>query len=136
ESASLILVDTSAWIDYFRGIANEPVAKLDQALMDQSRVSITSTIFQEILQGTDSDATFARFERRLLSHPFVHPLHPIASYSAAARLYARCRRAGITVRSTIDCLIAQVAIEHGLDLLHNDSDFENMARVIPELKIY
>ncbi len=132
----MILVDTSVWIDYFRGIANEPVLKLDQALLDQSRVGLTATIFQEILQGTDSEATFARFERRLLTHPFVHPLHPVDSYSSAARLYTRCRRAGFTVRSTIDCLIAQIAIEHGLDLLHNDSDFENMARVIPELKIY
>ena len=132
----MILVDTSVWLDYFRRIDNDSAAKLDQALTDRKGIGITSTILQEILQGTDSDASFTRFERQLRSQPFFHPLHPIDSYSAAARLYARCRRAGVTIRSTIDCLIAQVAIEHGLDLLHNDGDFDKMALVIPELKIY
>jgi predicted nucleic acid-binding protein len=48
----------------------------------------------------------------------------------------RCRRKGMTIRSTIDCLIAQIAIEHDLELLHSDRDFENMVSVIPELKIH
>jgi predicted nucleic acid-binding protein len=132
----VILVDTSVWIDYFRGIDNVPAAKLDQALTIPQEICITSAILQEILQGSDSAASLARFERQLRVRMFYHPLHPIDSYVAAARLYSRCRRVGVTIRSTIDCLIAQVAIEHGLDLLHNDRDFEQMARVVPELRIY
>jgi predicted nucleic acid-binding protein len=132
----VILVDTSVWIDYFRGIDNAPAAKLDQALLGHQEIGITSAIFQEILQGSDSDASLTRFERQLRFRPFFQPLHPIESYVSAARLYSRCRRAGVTIRSTIDCLIAQIAIEHSLDLLHNDRDFEQMARVVPELSIY
>ncbi len=55
---------------------------------------------------------------------------------ARASLYARCRRAGVTPRSTIDCLLAQIAIEHNLLLLHSDRDFPRIAAVVPELKLY
>lgn len=55
----------------------------------------------------------------------------MASYEAAARLLVRCRRKDVTIRSTVDCLIAQVAIEHELYLVHNDRDFDYIAKVIP-----
>lgn len=66
---------------------------------------------------------------------FYHPWDPVDSYKEAALLYFRCRRGGVTVRSAIDCLIARIAIEHDLFLLHNDTDFENIARIIPELTL-
>jgi hypothetical protein len=64
------------------------------------------------------------------SQRFFHPKDPVESYARAARIYFACCRKGITVRSTIDCLIAQIALEHDLFLLHNDSDFIAMAPVI------
>ena len=67
------------------------------------------------------------------SQPFYHPRDPVESYREAALIYFRCRRAGVTVRSAIDCLIARIAIEHEVIVLHDDRDFENMAGVIPEL---
>jgi predicted nucleic acid-binding protein len=60
----------------------------------------------------------------------------MASYESAARLYFLCRKKGITIRSTIDFLIAQTAIENNLVLMHNDEDFNTMAKVIKELKVY
>jgi predicted nucleic acid-binding protein len=72
--------------------------------------------------------------RYLGSQHFYHPRDPIESYREAALIYFR-RRAGITIRSSVDCLIARVAIEHDLLLLHDDRDFEAMARVVPELTL-
>lgn len=80
-------------------------------------------------------AKFGYLAEYLRSQTFYHPRDPVDSYREAALIYFRCRRAGITVRSAVDCLIARVAIEHELALLHDDSDFDNMVRVIPELTL-
>jgi predicted nucleic acid-binding protein len=132
----VILVDTSVWIDYLRNNNNEAVAKLETVLERKYPYGITGVIYQEILQGADSESSFTRLDQYLRTQRFFHPRDPIASYKEAANLYFRCRRNGVTIRSTIDCLIAQVSIEHGLKLLHNDVDFDRMAGVIPELELF
>jgi hypothetical protein len=66
---------------------------------------------------------------------FFHPKDPVDSFAEAARIFFLCRKKGLTIRSAIDCLIAQIAMEHDLLLLHSDQDFHLMANVIP-LKIY
>jgi predicted nucleic acid-binding protein len=132
----MFLVDTSVWVDYLRGREAEPVEKLQGILDAGQPFGITSAIYQEILQGADSEAALDRLDAYFRTQVFYRPADPVASFAAAARLPARCRRAGVTVRSTIDCLIAQVAIEHDLLLLHRDRDFELMAGVLPELKLY
>lgn len=132
----MILVDTSVWIDYLKGRTTEAAAQFSRVLDEGQPFGITSVIYQEILQGADSDTSFARLDKYLRTQLFFHLLDPVASYTEAARLYYRCRRVGITLRSTIDCLIAQTAIEHGLVLLHNDRDFEAIAKVTPELTLY
>jgi predicted nucleic acid-binding protein len=131
----MILVDTSVWIDYFKGNPTEGVAKLAQALDEEKPCGLSSAIYQEILQGADSEFSFARFNRYLSSQLLFHPAHPLKSFADAAQIYLRCRRAGYTIRSTIDCLIAQIAIENDLWLLHSDKDFDYIAAVIPELRI-
>ena len=132
----MFLVDTSVWVDYFRDIPTESVEKLQNILDSSLHYGITSDILQEILQGTDSDAAFIRMERYFRNQIFYHPRDPISSYIEAARIYARCRRVGLTVRSTIDCLVAQIAVEQGLLLLHSDKDFDWIASVVPELEIF
>lgn len=132
----MVLVDTSVWIDYLRGSRTSGVRKLDGLLEQRGSFGITSLIYQEVLQGADSEASLARLDAYLGTQRFFHPLDPVISHTEAARLYARCRRAGVTIRSTIDCLIAQIAIEHKLELLHSDRDFDRLARVVPELSLY
>ncbi|HYO13233.1 MAG TPA: PIN domain nuclease [Thermoanaerobaculia bacterium] len=132
----MFLVDTSVWIDYLRERSTQAATKFKNILDQKQPFGITSVIYQELLQGTDSDISFSRLGKFLRTQIFYHPLDPLESYAEAARLYARCRRAGITIRSSIDCLIAQVAIEHRLLLLHSDTDFDQMAKVVPELSIY
>lgn len=125
----MILVDTSALIDFLRGIDNKSTRKFKKVLMHKIPFGITSVIFQEILQGAKSEQEYSTLKTYLETQHFFYPLHAVDSFAQAAKLYLACRKKDITVRSTIDCLIAQIAIEHNLLLLHNDSDFEALAKV-------
>ncbi len=132
----MFLVDTSIWIGYLRGARTRPVAWFGEILERDYPFGLTSVIYQEVLQGADSEADFERLAEYLGTQRFYEPQDGAASFAEAARLYFRCRRAGVTVRSTIDCLIARVAIEHQLFLVHDDRDFERMASVVPGLLLY
>lgn len=131
----MILVDTSVLIDFFRGNKNEASQKFKKVLERGVPFGITSFVYQEILQGAKMEDEYHLLNEYLLTQRFYLPRDPIQSFAAAARIYFDCRRNGLTVRSTIDCVIAQIAIEHELLLLHNDSDFDAMAGVVP-IKIY
>jgi len=96
---------------------------------------ISLLIFQEVLQGAKSDAEYESLKEYLATQHFYHLNHPIESYAGAANIYMQCRNEGVTIRSTIDCLIAETALENDLFLLHSDIDFDAIARVSP-LKIY
>jgi predicted nucleic acid-binding protein len=133
--ANVYLVDTSAWLDYLKGIKSPVVTKLTEVLDRQIPFGITGVIYQEILQGAGTEEDFALLEEYFGTQRFYHPCDLVETYRSAAALYARCRRGGVTPRSTVDCFIAQVAIEHELQLIHSDRDFTAMARVIHELKI-
>lgn len=126
----MILVDTSVLIDLFKGDDNPAVAAFRDIIRKQIPFGITSVIYQEILQGAKSEKEYLTLKEYLSTQRFFHPKDPLASYAGAANIFYTCRRKGITVRSTIDCLIAQVVIEHQLFLLHNDQDFTAMAPVI------
>ncbi len=131
----MILVDTSAWIGYLRGDERPAVARL-QALLDRGvPVAVTSVVAQELLQGVATPEAFGRLERYLASQVRVEPSDPWLAAVEAARIYGACRAAGVTVRSTVDCLIARIAIEHDLPLLHDDRDFDEMARVVSDLRL-
>ncbi len=131
----MFLVDTSVWLDFFEGRENRPVSRFEGILSQNLPFGITGMIFQEVLQGADSQEDFSRLSMYLSTQRFYHSLDPVGSYQQAANLYFRCRRQGVTIRSTVDCLIAQIAIEHGLQLLHNDRDFVHMAKVVTDLRL-
>ena len=125
----MILVDTSVLIDFFKGIKNPAEVKFKSILEQDIPFGITSLIYQEVLQGAKSEKEYAGLKKYLSSQRFFHPQDPIETFAKAAGIYFRCRKKGITVRSTVDCMIAQIAIESELLLLHNDRDFEAMAAV-------
>lgn len=132
----MILVDTSVLIDYFKGVENLATKALDTILERRIPYGISDFIYQELLQGSRTEAEFEQQKEYLETLQF-YQLHPGRySYEKATYLNFLCRKAGITIRSTIDLIIAETAIENNLFLLHNDRDFDNMARVINELKIY
>jgi predicted nucleic acid-binding protein len=127
----MILVDTSVLIDFFRGKKNAATRRFRTVLEQNLPFGITSFIFQEVLQGAKTEREYGRLRKYLSTQRFYHPNSPLNSFEAAARLYFECRKKGITIRSTIDCLVAQITIENNLALLHNDRDFEAMSAVVP-----
>lgn len=133
---SRYLVDTSVWIDFFRKRKTPAVEKFYSLLDTPDCYGITELIYQEILQGALHEQDFQNLANYLSSQPFFYPKHGVETYGQAAHLYFSCRRQGVTIRSTIDCLIAQIAIEHDLILLHSDNDFLHITQVVPKLKLY
>jgi predicted nucleic acid-binding protein len=118
----VILVDSSVWIDYFRGAASPQAEKLD-ALLGKEPVAIGDLILTEVLQGFSNDRQFNAAKRLLGTLGFV-VLGGEAIAVEAARNFRRLRALGITVRKTIDTIIATRCITSGYDLLHSDSDFD------------
>ena len=132
----MVLVDTSVWVDYLRGAATAQVRALKELLAGEEIVGTAPIILQEILQGADSDERFEKWRRYFVDLWCYVPRHPVDTHVDAARLYHTCRRAGKTPRSSNDCLIARIAVEYGLELLHGDRDFEAIASVDSRLKLY
>lgn len=127
----MILVDTSVLIDFLKGSKTEGSRKLQDILERKIPFGITSFILQEVLQGAASEKGFSLLRRYLSSQRFYHLKDPVDSFTEAAKLYMKCRKKGVTIRSTIDCLIAQTALENNLILLHNDNDFDAISKVVP-----
>lgn len=130
----MYLVDTSVWVDYIRGKDTPAVSLLDELLSIPSATGINDQIYLEILQGARDEAAFRKFQRYFSSQRFYDFADSRKSHAAAAALYCKARRQGVTVRSSIDCLIAQSALEHGLVLLHQDRDYLSLGRIAPKLK--
>ena len=132
----MYLVDTSVWIDYLRGRESPPVVALRELLAGDEAVGITPIVLQEILQGADSSERFEKWRKYFSGLRCYLPENLVASHVAAARLYQSCRRSGKTPRSSNDCLVAQAAIENALVLLHDDRDFDSIAAVVRELRLF
>ena len=122
----MILVDSSVWIDYFRGTATAQAEKLD-SLLGAELLAVGDLILTEVLQGFGSDRDFNQ-AKKLLTSLTVIPLGGQAIAIQAARNFRTLRRLGVTVRKTIDTVIATRCIESGYDLLHNDRDFDPFAK--------
>ena len=125
-----MLVDTSVWVDHFNGYESTPQARLDRALRDDEPVLLCGIVLTEILMGLGAEAEAARIADLLRAFDFVPD--PVSDdYVAAAGLFRACRARGLTIRSTIDCVIAQLCIRDGTPLLTKDRDFSSIARVAP-----
>lgn len=118
----MILVDSSVWIDYFRGVSCAETRHLD-ALLGREPLLIGDLILTEVLQGFESDADF-RTASELLSLFETVPLAGSVVCERAARNFRALRRKGVSVRKTIDTIIATSCIENGYTLLHRDRDFD------------
>jgi len=130
----LILIDTSAFIEFLNKTGSPFDREIELLLNNNEDVAIADIILMEALQGIRDDTNYAEVRKSLLSFPF-YSLKNIYSYIAAADLYRKCRKKGLTIRNTIDLLIAQIAIENDLFLLHNDRDFDTLTEIC-SLKIY
>lgn len=123
----MVLIDTSVWITVLRD-RNGEAQQLAQWLDGRDAV-LTRFSQLELLQGALNESEWRLLDEYLQTQIYVEP--QASTWAAAARIYFELRRAGRTVRSPIDCCIAQLALEHDLLLLHDDRDFETIARVRP-----
>jgi predicted nucleic acid-binding protein len=120
----VILVDTSAWVEFLRGTGSPVCEAVDRSLAGD--IAICDAISMEVLAGARDDRQLLQL-RGLLARATVLPTTP-ADHEAAAAMYRACRSRGETVRKLIDCLIGTVAVSADVEVLHADVDFETLAR--------
>lgn len=131
----MLLVDTSVWIDFLGGHSTRAVHHFRERLDTGEAFALTDLIYLEVLQGVREPAAARKTAAYLGRQLFLAPRRGLRTFDATAQLYRRCRAAGVTVSSTIDCLIAQTALDYGVILLHSDRDYERIAKVEPKLKL-
>ena len=125
----MILADTSAWVEFDRA-TNSPVdVRLTDLIESDGALAVTEPVVMQVLAGARSESQEADL-RRLLQRFALLRFDVAADFHAAALVYRRCRRVGITPRGLIDCMIASVAMRHGAALLAHDNDMTRVANVV------
>ena len=120
----MILIDTSAWIEFLRDTGSPVCQRVDDLLTTE--IATCDVVRMEVLAGARDEQHLQQL-RRLLARASTLPTEPV-DYDAAAALYRTCRQRGHTVRKLIDCLIAAVAIRGNVPVLHRDADFDILAQ--------
>ena len=120
----MILIDSSAWIEFLRDTGTPTCLRVDELL--GSDIAVCEPVWMEILAGARDDRHLSDL-RRLLARATLLPTEPV-DFEEAAALYRSCRRRGETPRKLIDCLIAAVAIRSNVPILHSDADFVVLSR--------
>ncbi len=123
----MVLVDTSVWIEAFR----KPPRIDVERLVDPDEIVSCLPIYQEVLQGFRDERTFRIAREAMAAIPMIESPLRQEVFEEAAGIYRAARRAGLTIRSAVDCLIAACALRHDVEVLHVDRDFAAIARVTP-----
>ncbi|MGH8994551.1 MAG: type II toxin-antitoxin system VapC family toxin [Acidimicrobiales bacterium] len=123
----MTLVDTSAWVEFLRRTGSNTHRVVRGLLEQDEPVHTTDVVVMEVLAGARDEEHHQQL-RRLLARCEYLPVQGLASYEVAAGLYRSCRAAGETVRALTDCLIGAVALHFGVSVLHDDRDFDILAR--------
>jgi predicted nucleic acid-binding protein len=130
----VILIDTSAWVDYLRGRRTTAARTLTELVEQGAELATTEPLIMELLAGGDTPARAEALERLANGLPLLG-IDPRVDFRAAAGLYVEARRGGRTIRSLVDCLIACVAIRNDVAVLHKNADYDVIADISP-LRIY
>jgi predicted nucleic acid-binding protein len=117
----MVLIDTTVWTDFFASRALPHVAVLERLIKNREDICICGIILAEVLQGIREEGEFRKTKELFNAMIFLPMPYPVFLF--AAEVYRTLRRKGITIRNSVDCMIASVAIENGIMLLHNDRDF-------------
>jgi predicted nucleic acid-binding protein len=125
-----VLADSSAWIAFFRTRSQSPVAdKLEKLIGLEADVCLCGPVLAEVLRGIREDTQHRKISSILESFEYYEA--DKETYRHAAHIYRHCRAKGFTIRSTVDCTIAAVALRHDLEVLHDDRDYGVIARFFP-----
>jgi hypothetical protein len=125
----VILADTSAWVEYDRATDSAVDRRLTELIAHDGPVAVTEPVIMEVLAGARTDERESELRRLLLRFELL-TFDTTADFEGAARIYRRCRAAGVTPRRMIDCMIAAVAARTGSTLLILDADLDRVADVI------
>lgn len=127
----MIVVDTSVLVDLLRGRSTPASRRLEAVEREGIPFAIPAVCCQEILQGARDAGEWQVLDSYLGSQELLVPHDPWSTHREAARIFFDCRRKGITVRASIDCLVAQLVLEAEGVLLHDDEDYERIRAVRP-----
>jgi predicted nucleic acid-binding protein len=125
----VILADTSAWVEFDRATGSKIDERLTALIRDGGPLAVTEPVIMEVMAGARSDDRESELRRLLLRFDLLR-FDALADFDAAARIYRTCRRAGITPRGMVDCLIASVAHRHGASLLAADVDLGRVTGIV------
>lgn len=125
----MILADSSAWVEYDRGTESPVDERLAELIEVDGPLAVTEPVVMEVLAGARGDRRQDDLRRLLLRFPLLG-FETAADFDAAARIYRRCRRTGVTPQGIVDCMIAAVAWRHGATLLAHDADLSRVAQVL------
>ena len=125
----MILVDSSAWVEFDRATGSAVDRALTSLIADEALISVTEPVVMEVCAGARSQLRESEL-RRLLTRFQLARFDPAADFNGAVTLYRRCRSVGITPRGLLDCMIAAVALRHDAQVLAWDRDFARMAEAV------
>jgi len=125
----LILADSSAWVEFDRATGSPVDLRLTSLIATDGPLAVTEPVIMEVMAGARNDQREADL-RRLLLRCQLLGVDTASDFESAARIYRRCRGAGITPRGMIDCIIAAVAWRRGATLLAHDIDLNRVARIV------
>jgi len=125
----MILADTSAWVEYDRATGSRVDDRVSELITDDGPLATTELVMMEVIAGAKTD-TREEDLRRLLLRFHLLLFDAAADFEAAVRIYRLCRRAGVTPRGLIDCMIASVALRNHATLLAHDADLDRVGRVV------
>jgi predicted nucleic acid-binding protein len=125
----VILADTSAWVEYDRATGSAADRRLSELIEADGPIAVTEPVIMEVLAGARSNARENDL-RRLLLRFHLYRFDAAADFEGAARIYRHCRKAGVTPRGLIDCMIAAVARRQQAAILACDADLDRVARVV------
>jgi predicted nucleic acid-binding protein len=125
----VILVDTSAWVEYDRATGSRVDQRLTDLIAAEGPLAVTAPVIMEVVAGARSDDRETDLRRLLLRFTLLD-FDAVADFDAAATIYRGCRRAGVTPRGMVDCMIASVAQRHRATLLAADMDLNRVATIV------
>lgn len=122
----MVLVDTTVWIDFFAGKTTPQAAVLELLISEGQDICVCGIVLTEVLQGVRNDSQYRKIKAYFNNLVFLPMTQAMCLHSA--EIYRSLRKKGITIRKPLDCMIASVAIAHGVRILHNDRDFDPIQR--------
>jgi predicted nucleic acid-binding protein len=125
----VILVDTSAWVEFDRATGSRVDTRLAQLIATTDEVAVTEPVVMEVLAGARDDKREHDLRRLMQRFPLLR-FDAAVDFTAAARIHRMCRRDGVTPRGMVDCMIAAVALRHDVSLLALDRDLSQLAGVV------